>query len=120
MDHCIIIQNRNLWSVSNYVHGWDVYKKHFFYLLINNFDFHLYTELSQLDEELVYMYFLLGGEEPTKILEENGKKNCLCAKIICCATAHFSRAPPPSHFLKILNALHLKILILSRLFKNLL
>ena len=64
----------------------------FFDLVIDNFDGHLYIELSQLDEELMY-FVSLGGVQPTTIFDENEQKKivCLCAKIICGATAHYSR-----------------------------
>ena len=42
--------------------------------VIDNFGVHLYIELSQLDEELMY-FVLLGGVQPTTILDENEKKN---------------------------------------------
>ena len=38
----------------------------FFDLVIDNFDVHLYMELSQLDEELMYFVWL-GGVRPTTI-----------------------------------------------------
>ena len=90
----------------------------FFDLLIDNFDVHLYIELSQLDEELMY-FVLLGGVEPTKILEENGKKIAFVQKLFAVQQHTLVEPlPPPSHFLKILKALHLKILILSSLIKK--
>lgn len=65
----------------------------FFDNLINNFDVHLYVELSQLSEDILY-FILLGGVEPTILLEKESKKEfiCLCAKFVCGATACYNRA----------------------------
>ena len=49
-------------------------------LLIKYLYNHLYTELSQLNEETAYFFFL-GGLEPTIILDEMNKKNCLFAAV---------------------------------------
>ena len=62
----------------------------FFKFLIDNFNVHLYIELSQLDEKMMYS-FLIGGVEQ---LNGNEQKElvCRCAKIILGATADYSRA----------------------------
>ena len=41
--------------------------------MIDNFDVHLYIELSQLDKEIMY-FVLLGGVEPTTVFDENEQK----------------------------------------------
>jgi hypothetical protein len=63
----------------------------FFDNLINDFDVHLYVELSHLSEDILY-YILLGGVEPT-LLEKKSKKECicLCAKLVCAATGYYNR-----------------------------
>lgn len=61
--------------------------------LVNNFDVHLYVELIHLNEDTLY-YILLGGIEPTTVLEEHEKKDfiCFCAKFVFGAIAFFNRA----------------------------
>lgn len=65
----------------------------FYNSLINNFDVHLYVELSQLRDEVLY-YILLGGFEPTTLFDKENKKKfiCSCAKFVCSAAACYNRA----------------------------
>lgn len=65
----------------------------FYNSLINNFDVRLYVELSQLRDDVLY-YILLGGFEPTTLLDKESKKEfiCICAKFVCSASACYNRA----------------------------
>lgn len=76
---CIGVSIHNLYSSNN--------------SLIHNFDVHFYVELSELKDD-VLCYILLGGIEPTTLLDNESKKEliCLCAKCVCSESACYKRA----------------------------
>jgi hypothetical protein len=65
----------------------------FFNCIVNEFDVHLYQELTNMCDYDLYVT-LLGGHPTTVLTDQHDQKTflCLCARFICKASAFFSRA----------------------------